>query len=1007
MTIPFLPLHFERPGWLIVMLLLVPAFLLARRSIGGLSRLKSYSTFALRALVITMLSVALARPVWEKTGKGLCVNVVLDRSASIPLAMKEYALDFLARGAAAGDRRPEDLLSVVTFAREPLIVAMPDVSSALDVVQEPPDLDASDLEAAIDLVLAFMRHDVANRIVFASDGNETDGSILAAAELAAANNVPIDVLPLQYEHASEVIFERLSAPARARPGQSAALKLVLRSQGRTSGSVTLRMNDEVLDLNGALPGTALHVELPPGLTVLPVTVSLDATGPLQFESTFEPDDPAGDGIARNNRAVAVTFVGSEGKVLVVDEAKASEYLVRALRAAKFDITVVEPGALARGPVFLSGFDATVLVDIPRWAISDEEDRAIHAYVHDIGGGLIMIGGRSSFGAGGWIDSEVSKVLPVKLDPPQTRQMTRGALVLIMHSTEIPQGNFWGQKVAIMAIEVLSRLDYVGILDYDWQSGGVSWEYGQNGPELAGDKSAAIAAAKKMVMGDMPDFATAMQAALNGLTPLSAGQKHVIIISDGDPQPPSQAILNQYVQANVSVSTVLLAGHQSPTDIATMQQIASITGGRFYGPITNPKKLPTIFIKEAKLVSRSLIVEGDVYQPQVVSSLPGPVEGFPSVPAIDGYVLTAPREGLAQVPIVNATSEGNDPIYAHWNYGLGRVSAYTSDLTGTWGSRWAGWGQFQAFWEQSVRWAMRPSAPPNIIVETSQEGDRAVVEVEALDVNASFVNFLSTSAGILRPDSTSEPLQLQQIGPGRYRGEFETAQEGAYLVNINFQGGAEDAPMHGAVQAAVSVPYPREFRAVRHNTALLEQVAARTGGRVLSGGDPALLALFDRGTLPLPRSPRAVWDLLAILAAALFVIDVAARRLSVDRRELRDFFGRLVGRRAEASTETVAAWKRVARRRPAVAAAAAQAQERFEAGDAAAPGAPPAIDVRQETASGPRAAPKPAEPQRRVPESTEEEGDYTSRLLAAKRRARGRAGDRDTDPGDRPEDKPRG
>jgi uncharacterized membrane protein len=986
MTLPFLPLHFERPGWLVILLLLVPAFLLARRSIGGLSRIKSYATFALRAVVITMLSVALARPVWEKTGKGLCVNVILDRSASIPLAMKEYAVSFLARAAEAGDRRPEDMLSVVAAAREPLIVAMPDVHSALDAVQEPPDLDGTDLEAAVDLVQAYMRHDVANRIVLASDGNETDGSLLAAAELAAANNVPIDVLPLEYEHAREVIFERITAPARARPGQSAALKLVLRSQGRASGRVTLAMNEEVLDLNGAEPGTALPVELPPGLTVLPVTVSLDATGPLQFEAVFEPGDPAGDGIARNNRAVAVTFVGSEGKVLVVDEANASEHLVRALRAARLDVTVVEPGALARGPVFLAGFDAVLLVDVPRWAISDEEDRAIHAYVHDIGGGLVMIGGRNSFGAGGWIDSDVSRVLPVKLDPPQTRQMTRGALVLIMHSTEIPQGNYWGQKVAIMAIEVLSRLDYVGILDYDWQTGGVAWEYGANGPELAGDKTAAIAAAKKMVMGDMPDFDTAMKAALNGLAPLNAGQKHVIIISDGDPSAPSQAVMNGYVQANVSVSTVLLAGHQSPQDIQVMQQIATITGGRFYGPITNPRKLPTIFIKEAKLVSRSLIVEGDVYQPQVVSGLPGPVDGFPAVPSIDGYVLTAPREGLAQVPIVNATSEGNDPIYAHWNYGLGRAIAYTSDLTGTWGSRWAGWAQLQAFWEQSVRWAMRPGAPPNIVVETTHEGDRAVVDVEALDVKASSVNFLSTSAAVLRPDATSEPLQLRQVGPGRYRGEFETQQEGAYLVNINFQGGTEEAPVHGAVQAAVSVPYPREFRAVRHNAALLEQVAARTGGRVLSGADPALLGLFDRGTLPLPRSPRAVWDLLAIIAAALFVLDVAARRLSVDRRELRAFFARLAGRRAATSTETVAAWKRVARRRRAAAPMVPAARD----------AAPSAFDVRQETGGGPRAAPPAAEPQRPEPPAPDGEGDYTARLLAAKRRARG--GDRS----DRPE-----
>ena len=73
----------------------IPAFLMSRRSIGGLSLLKSWATFAIRCLVILMLAVALARPVWEKRGEGLTVTVVLDRSQSIPLAMKDLSLEFL------------------------------------------------------------------------------------------------------------------------------------------------------------------------------------------------------------------------------------------------------------------------------------------------------------------------------------------------------------------------------------------------------------------------------------------------------------------------------------------------------------------------------------------------------------------------------------------------------------------------------------------------------------------------------------------------------------------------------------------------------------------------------------------------------------------------------------------------------------------------------------------------------------------------------------------------
>jgi hypothetical protein len=441
------------------------------------------------------------------------------------------------------------------------------------------------------------------------------------------------------------------------------------------------------------------------------------------------------------------------------------------------------------------------------------------------------------------------------------------------------------------------------------------------------------------------------------------------------------MLQQYIDAKVTVTTVMVAGHGSGIDRNNMKAVADKTGGSFYN-VTNPKNLPQIFIKEAQLVSRSMIVEEPGMQPQVVIRLPGPTEGFVRVPAVDGYVLTAPREGLSLIPIVNPTSEGNDPIYAYWNYGLGKAIAYMSDLTGLWGGHWVGWSEFKSFWEQSFRWVMRPSAPSNIIVSTTHEGDRAKVEVEALKGDTSFMDFLRTSAVVLQPDGSTKPLTLQQTGPGRYRGDFRTTHEGAYLVNINFVGGSPESPMQGNIQAAVSVPYPREFRSVKHNAALLKAVAERTGGRVLGATDPALVDLFYRGELGVPKSPRSIWDLLAILAAALFVLDVAGRRIAVDRRAVAEFVSRAVGRRAEVGTETVAAWKRVANRR------SGRSEARFEAtGEEAGQ----AFDVAAEVSQTPKVK-GPARPaaDADAAEAAADEGEYTSRLLAAKRRARDKA-----------------
>jgi uncharacterized membrane protein len=1004
------PLQFDRPIWLWLLVLIVPVFLMARRSIGGQSRLKSTVTFALRVIVILLLSVALAEPVWEQRGEGLTVTVILDRSQSVPLPLKRSAVEFLA-DAALLKERDEDRVAVVSVARDAAIAAMPDRYSEVQPGADDGDLTATNLAAAVRLALAIMPDDTANRIVLASDGNETMDSVLAAGELAVANGVPIDVLVLEYEHGNEVIFERIIAPAQARRGQSANLKLVLRSQAEATGTVELTLNDQPFDLNGDEAGTGFRVSLEPGPRVITVPVSLDDPIPYRFEGIFVPDDVAMDGIDRNNRAMAVTFVSGEGMVLVVDDGVSeSQYLVQALREGDISVDVVPPGGMG-DLISLTGYDAVILANIPRWAFDDEQVRGLHAYVHDLGGGLVVLGGPNAFGAGGWIDTELARALPIKLDPPQTRQMPRGALALIMHSCEMPQGNYWGQQVAQAAIKALSRLDYVGIVEFNWNAvpggqsiNGCSWAFPM---QLAGDKQAALAATKTMVVGDMPAFGPSMQLAINpvdGLKALRAGQKHAIIISDGDPQPPSAALVQEYIDAKVTVTTIMVAGHGSGLDRSAMQAIAQQTGGRFYN-ITNPKNLPEIFIKEAQIVSRSLIQEGDIYQPQVVSTLPGPAQGFAAVPPVTGYILTSPRDGLAQTPIVIGTSEGQDPVYAYWNYGLGRTIAYTSDITGRWGGAWPGWGDFKAFWEQSIRWSMRPSSPSNMLINTRLEGEKAIIDVEALDVDASYLNFMKMEAVVINPHADPDPLTLQQIGPGRYRGEFDVDQAGSYLIDLYYAGGTPDEPVQGHLPAAVTVPYSREFQAVKHNAALLKDLAARTGGDELIGGDPTLVNLFNMGDLEVPKSPKHIWDLLTILAASLFIFDVAARRLSVDTKWLAALFGRAVGREREVTGEALAAFRKTkgaaGRRGRAVPAAEPEVVDRTVKFEASEDDVGTAIDVGSESPEETRDAAAQAARRRPAdePPSLEDEEDFTSRLLRAKRRARRDQGEGDSGEGD--------
>src|SRR5690606_10492825 len=97
--------------------------------------------------------------------------------------------------------------------------------------------------------------------------------------------------------------------------------------------------------------------------------------------------------------------------------------------------------------------------------TDAQQAMLRQYVHDSGGGLVMVGGPNAFGAGGWIGSPLADALPIRLDPPQKRQMPRGALAIVVHSVEMPRGVFYGKQVCNAAVDALSSLDMVGLIEF--------------------------------------------------------------------------------------------------------------------------------------------------------------------------------------------------------------------------------------------------------------------------------------------------------------------------------------------------------------------------------------------------------------------------------------------------------------------------------------------------------------------------------------------------------------
>ncbi|MCK4660819.1 MAG: VWA domain-containing protein [Phycisphaerae bacterium] len=864
-----LPFSFEEPQWLWLVLLVPVLVLVSLRSLAGLDPVRRVLAVTVRSLVIIAIAVTLARIVKVIQNDDITVLFLMDRSNSVDkkqAEVEQYIYDVSKKA------KPDDRVGLIDFAGGAYLEQLPMRGGYSDQLlgrlPSMPNPDRTDIASAIRLAMAMFPADTAKRIVLASDGNDNMGDVLTEAQRARADGVVIDVVPLWYTYENEIYFDRLMAPTYAEKGEQVPIRMLIHSSRRARGRIYLEHNGREVPL----PEDYARVELQPGNNPFILKLPINTTGPQRFSAEFYPDAEYMDEMTANNRATAFSIVPGKRKALILSmEPKHDEPLLEALHKENVlaeirDVTESEIDLLE-----MMSYSAIILANVPASMFTDADQQMLATYVKDLGGGLIMTGGEEGFGAGGWIGTPVEEVLPVTCEIKHKKVIPRGALVLIMHSCEIPRGNVMGKLVAKKSVDTISSRDYIGVLAYSWSPMGVNWEVPL---QLAFNKNRIKSRIDTMQIGDMPDFQSTMNMALKGLQATDAAQKHVIIISDGDPSPPTKTTLDGFVKSKITISTIGI-GYGSHCMDQSLRRIAKETGGRFYA-CRNPRTLPQIFVKESKVIRKPLIID-EPFPPTIrfaFSDLLTGIHPDEHIPDLGGLVLTSLKP-MAQMPLVRASKDGDDPVLAHWQYKLGKAVAFTSGNWPRWGRQWTRWPKFAKLWAQIVRWSMRQESPANFETFTRIEGNRGRVVLEALDKNADYLNFLQLPSVVINPDQTTTSLVFSQTGPGRYEATFDISQTGQYIANVGI---TQQGQAQGSIYAGVSLPFSPEYRELSTNEGLLRQIQETTGGRWLTM-DAESDEVFSRD-LPPTVSKRSLWDwAVAWLLLPLFLLDVAARRLA--------------------------------------------------------------------------------------------------------------------------------
>ncbi|HZZ43917.1 MAG TPA: VWA domain-containing protein [Tepidisphaeraceae bacterium] len=881
----------------------IPIILLGLRSLSSLGTLRQWLAIGLRLLVLLFIILILGGVRWQRVNKDLEVFVVRDVSQSTtnvkdyPGGSLQSSIEDQIRQVVKRQKPPADRIGVISFARAADVDAMASTSLELGAGAIRERQEGTDAAAALQLAMAAGAQDAMHRLVLFWDGNATTGDLDPVLNMAAANHIPIDVVPLRYNVTNEVMIDRFVVPTFKRENEPYSVDVILRSTNpvTVTGKLSITQEGHPIDLNPGTGGTtpSRRVTLQPGLNRVSVQVpGTDVAGVYRFHATFEPDhspsQPAADSILENNSADGFTFIRGKGRLLYVDQSRdnGSQYVIGALAKEGIEVRPDDRISASQFPnnlASLEAFDAVILDNVPRGAggLNDSQERVLTSYVSQLGGGLVMIGGDSAYGAGGWQGSKLEEILPVSMDVPAQRQIPKAALVLIIDAIEQPEGNYWAQQCALKAVETLSAGDDVGVISWP---GKVVWDYPI---QPKGDGTHVNAAIKSMNPGDFPSFDDMMLAALNGangqpgILANDARQKHVIIISDDDPQAPTEATLEAYRKAKITVSTVIDFPHGGVDPNSIMTHISEATKGRTYGPIySNISQLPQIFVKEATVVRRSLIhEEKDGIQVKTPPSMSDLVKGIPGFPSIYGLILTSKKQSpFIEVPLLAGKS--NDPLLAHWQTGQGHVAVFTSDAHNLWASGWVGSPMFSKFWSQVVRGTARSPLSTDLQPTITNDGQKGHISIEALNKDAGFQSFLNITGTVIGPDGSSQDIHPVQTGVGTYSTDFKTPLPGAYVVALHYQGPGHTSP--GFVIAGTAVNGSPEMRDLHSNDVLLQQVADRTGGRVLPAFDLTNdTNWFRRENLYPSVASTPIWDLLIPFLLALLLLDIANRRVAWD------------------------------------------------------------------------------------------------------------------------------
>jgi Ca-activated chloride channel family protein len=828
-------MRFLEPLWLV--LLLVPLVT------GWLER-RWPAAAIVRSLLFVSVIAALAHPTAPMALETPTVVFVVDRSCSmddVQIATQRARLDALATTVPEGTRR-----ALIAFDGRPEILIGPDEPWVLTDWARGPTAEQTDVRAAVYAAAGLISPAGGGRIVVFSDGGDTVGG--AAERLA--NAVPVDGVMIRPELEPPMLVAVELARDVVRPGEVVAGWVDLRLEG--AFTLDLEVDGEPIETRRVERGDREVVR-----------------------ERFELSAPEAFG-RREVRVTASTQGKTEARTLGFTVAEPPEVLVIADRDAEVGaiISALEQQqfrvrrrrAVEATAADLGHVDLVVLGDVPAVPSPHDPDALNAAFIGALrrwvsaGGGLITLGGDRTYEIGGWPSTDLGRIVPLELHAT-AEEAEPAATVVHVIDNSCSMGDWSGHhrkmslanEATVASMRLMRLKDSIEVMAVNTEVHRVL----PLQPVVEPDAIAARIRSIKPGGGGIYVY-TSLMAAERAIDQATTPVRHVMLYSDAqDAEEKVEGVLIGWGTGRTSFSvakrlrdkgvtlSVIALGDPRDQDVPFLRQLAEIGGGRFH--ITREaSELRALYVQETRQVLRSVIEETPFRVRAGADHAAFRGVDVSRAPAFLGQVRVRERS-IATVVLRGA---GDVPTLCVWQYGLGHVASWSTDLGGRWGVGWTSWDAFPKVIAQLSRWALRPPVARGARLEVFPAPEGFEVRVQRLDRDGLALTEGGVVAEVVGDGGALGAVDLRPVEPGRWAGRVHAPAGSVQEIVLRSEG-------QEVGRQTVVTPDPVE-RSTRSGDSLERWVSA-TGGAL----DPQRVGDLSAPT-PRHRSLRIGFMLLAVM-----------------------------------------------------------------------------------------------------------------------------------------------